>query len=573
MALELASVSARPSGDEAAEAKTSKSVPAAKDMSKRIDALLASKWRAEKVKPSRKTTDAEFLRRISLDLTGSIPGEELTRRFLASKKSDKREAVISEILGSKAYSRAMATRWAYLLVGRQYLIRLRSFKQVMKARKMRQKMMGEEMEGIPGYGENEDLLTFTEWLERSFEKNRGFDRITSDVLTATGTPLDNPAVHYMLRFGRNGKAPEVTGHAMRVFQGLQIQCAQCHDDKYVPAWTQRVFWGVAAFFSRTAVRRLPPPGMTRAEARKAKKRGPFQVYNRPAGQIRIPAPPGQSGRLVLPEFVTGEVSSPANNVDRRGDLAKIMTARDNPYFAKAIVNRVWSFYFGRGIIDPVDAINQDDYALPELMTLLEQDFRDSGFNVRRLVEIIVRTKAYQLSSEGKEKGREDALSLFARAPLRTLSAEELFYSVVQATGVQDVGNGNRRARRNLERMKFRLLREFVRTFGSDDDSEETVDEGTIPQALMRLNGPLTNEAVRARPGHPVYDRLFRMNDLNQRINTVYVRVLTRFPTKAERKKVRRYLSRPDARKAAGQAQALADVFWALLNSTEFNLNH
>lgn len=545
----------------------------------KIDTLLRKRWSQDKLKVADRTSDAEFLRRISLDLTGSIPSEDVARRFLAKSGGD-REALIKELLGSKAYARHMATRWANLLVGRRYLIRLRGYKRMMQnqaaRRKMAERMMGGEKgmdEGsIAGYGEDNELLTFTEWLERQFSENRPFDEVTTDLLAAEGTPLENPAVHYMLSF-REGKAPETTGHVMRVFQGLQLQCAQCHDDKYEPKWTQRVFWGVTAFFSRTKIRRLPPPGMTRQEARKAGKRGPFQVFDTNRGQARIPAPPGETGRLVLPEYVTGDVISPAKDIKRRVELAKLITAQDNPYFARAIVNRVWSFFFERGIIDPVDAVNQDDFALPELMELLEDDFRRSGYDLQRLVSILIRTKAYHLSSRGKAEGRADAEELFARMPLRQLSAEQLFYSVAQATGIEDVGNGNRRVRRRLEQMKFRLLRQFVTTFGTEDEDGEAVEEGTIPQALLRLNGRLTNDAVRPRPGHPVYDRLFRMPKLDQRINVIYLRVLSRRPSKTERKKVRTFLSKPENRQALRQATATADVIWALLNSAEFSLNH
>lgn len=556
----------------------SKALAKPKRVAKEIDRLLEKRWRKEKLKVADTTTDAEFLRRISLDLTGSIPSEEVATRFL-SKGGGDREALIQELLGSKAYARHMATRWANLLVGRRYLIRLRGYKRMMRnqamRRKMAERMMGEKGmdEGsIDGYGEDNELLTFTEWLERQFSENKPFDQVTSDLLTAEGTPLNNPAVHYMLSF-REGKAPETTGHVMRVFQGLQLQCAQCHDDKYEPEWTQRVFWGVTAFFSRTRIRRQLPPGMTRQEARKAGKRGPFEVYDVERGQARIPAPPGETGRLVLPEYVTGDVISPAKGVKRRVELAKLITDQENPYFARAIVNRVWSFFFERGIIDPVDAINQDDFALPELMELLETDFRRSGYDLQRLVSILVRTKAYHLSSRGEAEGRADSEELFARMPLRQLSAEQLFYSVAQATGIEDVGNGNRRVRRRLEQMKFRLLQQFVVTFGTEDEEGESVEEGTIPQALMRLNGRLTNDAVRPRPGHPVYDRLFRMNKLDQRINSIYLRVLSRLPSKTERKKVRSFLSQPENRQALHQATATADVIWALLNSAEFSLNH
>jgi hypothetical protein len=156
--------------------------------------------------------------------------------------------------------------------------------------------------------------------------------------------------------------------------------------------------------------------------------------------------------------------------------------------------------------------------------------------------------------------------------MRTLSAEQLFYSVLGATGVEDVRSRDVRTRVRLERMKVALLRKFLQTFG-DDEAQEVVDEGTIPQALLLLNGPLTNDAVRPRPDHPLYQRLFQMKSVDERIETIYLRVLGRMPTEEERAALRTDLSSGDARTAAGMAQAYADIFWALLNSSEFAFNH
>lgn len=572
MAVETTQVLATP----ADEVETSERSPSPAKVTKKIDRLMAAAWRAEKIKPRRAATDAEFLRRASLDIAGVIPSEDQTRRFLKSKKHDKRGALIQELLKSEDYARTMGLRYAYLLVGRDYLIRAKTVKQVMKARRMRRRMMGGGVdEGMPGYDPNNlEILTLTEWLGKHFQENTSWGKVASQLIAAEGTVTKNPATHYMLKHMRNGKAAEITGSVMKVFQGIQLQCAQCHTDKMNPKLTQRVFYGVAAYFSRVAVRRTLPPGVTRQMAKKNPKlRGPFEIWDRPRGQIRIPAPPGEVGRLVLPEFfVNGRVTNPGNLVKRRQELAKMIVSKKNPYFAKATVNRVWSFFFNRGIVNPVDAVNQKDHPLPKVLELLEEDFKRSNYDMRRLVEIIVNSRAYGLSSAGPEEGKEDELTLFARAPIRSLTAEQLFYSVLEATGMEDIRTGNRRQKRRLERMKFFLLRKFVRTF-SEDESDEEVDEGTIPQALMRLNGPLTNDAVRARPGHPVYDRLFRMRKLDSRINAIYLRVLSRFPTKAERKTLKKYLKTKRARYAAGQAQAYADVFWALLNSSEFNLNH
>jgi hypothetical protein len=541
-------------------------------VAKRIDRLMADTWKAEGLKPAPRAADAEFLRRVSLDLAGVIPSEKETRAFLRSRSKSKRADKIVELLSSQRHARSHGLRWAYLLVGRQYLIRAKGMAAAAKARDRRKAMDG-PMQGpmdAEEMGISEDAYSVDEWLAARLYENTPWDEVASQLIAAEGRVDQNPAVHYMLRYARDGKAAEMAGSVMRVFQGLQVQCAQCHDHPYTET-TQRDFWGLAAFFGRTNVRRAPPT--TEQVKRRGKKaKGPFLIAERRMGQTRMPSPAGETGPLVLPKFLEGQVINPSERRSRRAALAALVTAKDNPRFARATVNRVWSFFFGRGIISPVDEINQEDFVHPDVMALLERDFTASGFDLRRLMQVIVSTRAYQLSSEGEAEGREDALALFARAPLRSLSAEQLFYSVLEASGAADVRVQDRRARRALERRKFQLLQQFVRTFG-EDEGEEVVDEGTIPEALMLLNGPLTNDAVRPRPGHPVYQRLFELRDVAQRVRLLYLRVLSRPPTQAELVKVQRYLAHFHRQGPQATARAYADVVWALLNSSEFNLIH
>lgn len=575
-------------------------LPSTGALAAKVDRLLAAGWKDAGVEPAAEADDAELLRRLSLDLNGVIPSEELTRGFLASSEPDKRARLVRQLLDDPAFARSMGLRWAYLLVGRDYLIRSRSMERAQAARAMRRMRgygggdgeadRGEGMQageaGADAGGEMMDggaaeaplpdeARSLPEWLEAKLARNASWRDVARELIAAEGTVVDNPATQYVFRHFREGKAEEVTGSAMRVFQGLQIQCAQCHDHPY-EAWSQRDFYGVAAFFARTRTRRTPPTAeqLAMAERRqldeKARRRlrGPYAVEDRGQGQIRIPAEPGEVGALVLPRFLNGKVINPAGGVDRRAALAELVTADDNPWFAKATVNRVWSFFFERGLVNPVDDLGAVKETPPAL-ALLADDFKASGYDMRRLVETIVSTRAYGLSSAGPLEVRDAQLEAFARAPLRRLGAEQLFYSVLEATGAADVRTSDRRARLRLERRKNRLLRQFVTTFG-DDEGEEVVEEGTIPQALMRFNGALTNDAVRPRPGHPVYDRLFRTPSLDERIDTIYLRVLSRFPSEAERTKLRALLG---PKPAAELAQAYADVFWALLNGAEFNFNH
>lgn len=574
---------AEPSGADQAPAEAKKAVRPVADVVREVDALMAKGWAAAKVTPRESATDAELLRRLSLDLTGSIPDEAQVRAFLASQDPARRQKLAAELVRSDGFARTTALRWGYLLVGREYLLRSMDYKRleaamgrmVDAARAGRggkgDAGKGEDGPSMGGASESDDYASsdgpvppLVGWLEGRLRENAGWGDVVRDLITATGASNENPATHYALRFQKNGKASEFAGNAMRNFQGIQIQCAECHDHPYT-AWKQTDFWGVAAFFGRVGARREKPP------EGEPKKQMPYIVFDQAKGQTRLPAPPGETGALALPKFITGEVCNP-ERADRRAEVARMITDQKNPYFAKATVNRFWQFLFGRGIIDPVDDLETKDYPHPEVLALLERDFKESGYDVRRLTEVMVSTRAYQLSSAGPEETREAELALFARAPLRSLSAEQVFYSVLSATGAEDVRTTDVRQRVRLERMKFQLLRKFLQTF-NDDEGEEVVEEGTIPQALLLLNGPLTNDAVRPRAGHPVYDRLFRMESVDERIDTLYLRTLSRTPTAAERRTLRDLLAKDENKVAAGMAQVYADITWALLNSSEFALNH
>lgn len=537
-------------------------LPPPEAVSAELDLLMEQVWRKEKVEPAAPASDLELLRRASLDLQGVIPDEARVRAFLSDRRPEKRQELVRALIKEEAFARFTALRWSYLLVGREYLFKTYAAKKLMD---MKARMDGQgETEAESEPRDDRPVPPLVGWLEDQLQKNAPWDQVVREVVGAKGAADENPATHYMIRHLRDGKAEELAGSAMRLFQGLQIQCAQCHDHPYTE-WKQHDFYGVAAFFTRTAARRKPDPD-------KKDGKGAFEVIDRPDGQIRIAVPPGERGQMVLPRFATGSVIPPGRGVDRRTELGKLMTAADNPWFAKAMVNRFWWFLFGRGLANPVDDLEVGTSKHPEALERLARDFKDSGFDVRRLVEVIALTRAYQLASGGKEETRAAQLELLARMPLRQLSAEQLFFSVVEATGTGDTRTTDLRARARLEKTKLQLLRQFLQTF-ADDEAEEVVEEGTIPQALLMMNGPVSNDAIRPRPGHPLYDRLFALPELEQRVDLVWVRVLSRPPTPDERRAVRALLERPEAKTAAGQSQAWADVVWALLNSPEFCLNH
>jgi hypothetical protein len=328
-----------------------KSLPSPASVTARVDALMVKGWADGKVEPRPAADDAEFLRRLSLDTSGVIPDEDTVRAFLASKDPDKRAAAIREALSSDGYARSMALRWSYLLVGREFLYKSLGMKyagrpQPGMAPGMAPGMTGADDSDAPYDG---PVPPLTGWLETKLAANTRWDEVVRALITANGNASDDGATHYMLRFAKDGdaKAAELAGSTMKIFQGLQIQCAQCHDHPYTD-WKQRDFWGIAAFFTRMSARREPNPKTGE------KGKGPFVIYERPNGQARLPAPPGEQGALALPRFATGEVCNPGGGVDRRAEVARMITDEKNPYFARAMVNRVWSFFFGRGLIAPVD---------------------------------------------------------------------------------------------------------------------------------------------------------------------------------------------------------------------------
>ncbi|MEZ6184582.1 MAG: DUF1553 domain-containing protein [Planctomycetota bacterium] len=544
-------------------------LPAPAEVAKQVDQQLRERWKAEGIQPAKRSSDAEFLRRLSLDLTGAIPREDRVRLFLADRSPDKRARLLQDLLQERTTARFTALRWAYVLVSREALFRSLGVNQLMKrATQMKGAMRGQamgEMGDTDEAGMDDELDSdrpvppLVEWLEDQWIQGTPWSQVARELIAVEGEILENPQGQYMFSF-REGKAPEAAGSVVRVFQGIQIQCAQCHDHPYTE-WSQEDFWGVAAFFGRMNVRRV---GDKDAKPRR------FGIFERAAGQIRMPAPEGERGRMALPRYLDDTVIPPGNGTDRRKALADLITQDDNPWFAKATVNRVWSYYFGSGITAPVDDLESTECVSPEVLELLAADFKASGYDMKRLTEIVLSTEAYQLGSAGDEEGRAQAVAVFARAPLRGLSAEQLFFSVMEATGIEDIQTTDVRKQRNLTRQRFQLLRQFIQTFG-DDEAEEVVDQGTIPQALMLLNGPLSNDAVRARPDHPLYSRLFAMTDVDERIDTIYLRVLSRLPSKHERKTVQQLLQ--DNKKARDQAQIYADVIWALLNSSEFAYTH
>lgn len=478
-----------------------------------IDRLIETRLESEGVKPVAPAADAEFLRRVSLDLHGVVPSAERTARFLDGTERDKRERLIDELLGSPRYGEHFGDVWQGRLISP--LVR----------------------------DERQRVERFTGWLAERFNRNDGWDRIASDLLTATGKMEENPAVTYLIE-GRNPLGvTDLTDLTSHYFLGIRLNCAQCHDHPFAD-WTREDYWGMAAFFAQI---------QTPARAKMVYITG---VQDNPRLTLAtLPGGDALDGYLKRPPTFLGG-AEPSSDQPHRAALARWMTSPDNPYFARAAVNRMWWHFFGRGIVNPVDDMHAGNRpSHPELLDLLSRRFVESGFDLKFLCRAILKTRAYGRTSRPGEQADADA-RLFAQMSIKVLTAEQLYDSLVAILGPPGKAPG----------IDARLgaRHEFTRFFAADGDPDPTRYERGIPHALRLMNSPQfasRNVAtlvsrVAGRPADEAVDELF-------------LTILSRRPTSSERELARE----PGGGGDRSPQTALRDLAWTLLMSSEFSLNH
>ena len=495
-----------------------------------IDAMLKESWESAGVKPSRATGDEEFLRRAYLDVLGRIPNIQEANDFLQGKAPGKRAKLVEYLLASPDYPKNFATQWKVILLGR--------------------KAQPREV----------DAAALTAWLRRQFAENRPWDQFARELLAAKGSNKELGAVNYTLAHMPDG-AVNLTSVTTRVFLGQQIQCTQCHDHPSND-WKQADFWGINAFYQ----------GLKKKDVRVADATG-AEVYNHtdladePTDKFAKYERRDARLGIAFPTFLDGRKISQKKDVDRRAALADMITEPKNDDFARAFVNRMWGHFFGRGFVNPVDDFGSHNPAShPELLAKLADDFRASGYNIKALVRWIMNSDAYQLTSAATKDNEKDE-SLFTHMNLKPMTPEQLFDSLIVATAAHKAGGEDTTKNRD------QWLGQFVFAFANDEGEEGTSFQGTIPQALMMMNGELMEKAVGGRSGSFLAD-LFERAQLQAKgsteahvVNQIYLAALSRSPSPGEMKMARKYLSSyPDT------ICVMEDMFWALLNSNEFVLN-
>jgi hypothetical protein len=501
-----------PRPDRAADARDAGS------LARRIDVRLEGFWAEGGIRPVRRSDDGEFLRRVSLDLVGKIPTAAEARDFIDDPNPDKRSALVDRLLESPHYAIRSAALWRQLLLP----------------------------EGQADGPVVNGLNDFDAWLRKKVRDETGYDRVVREILTVKlgtkpGDPAPSrstptPAAYYSAKGGR----PEtLASDSARAFLGLRLECAQCHNHPFAK-WRREEFWGYAAFFAGVPASLANDGGLTQFREGEAAQR-----------QLTIPG----TSTVVKASHLDRSPPAWRPRADSRETLAEWITAPGNPYFARAAVNRTWARFFGEGLVEPVDDLDSaEDPKLGGLLAEMASEFRDHGFDMKFLIRVITATRAYQLTS-AVEAGEVTPPPLFARMPVRGLSPAQFIDSLGQATGVE---TAEARAR-------------FFELF-ADRDERPSEAQTSILQALTLMNGGFMASATSPASGH-VLGALAEAPYLDTagRIETLFLAALARRPRLEEREALVHYVERKPGE--AERAQALADVFWALLNGPEFRLNH
>jgi len=497
-----------------------------------IDKHVNAKLEKRRILPSDECTDAEYLRRVYLDLTGLPPTAEQARAFLSSQSpsQEKRRQLVDQLTGSRDYVANWSNKWADLL-------------------QCNQKALGEK-----------GVWAYREWIRESVAQNKPYDQFAYELITAQGSNLTNPAVNYYRALKDLDDKKQLTPNKMtedisQTFLGVRFNCNKCHDHPF-EKWTQQQYYEFGAFFARVAFK----PG-TRAgeEIVYTNFRGGENIY--PKTSMALP-----------PHVPYGEQPDVEEARVRQEAFARWMTSKDNPLFARSYVNRTWSYFFGVGIIDPVDDIRASNPpSNPDLLDALTEDFIQSGFDMQHLVRTIVTSRAYQASIVTNRWNDDDRINFSHFLP-RRLSAEQMMDAVALATGVKPKVQGL------PEGMRAVYLADGLTDTGSDflklfgRPKRETACECertsnmSLAHALNLVNGPLISGAVND-PASNFGKLIENEKDNGKVVEAIYLATLSRLPTDQEMKLADELGDDPKQRLEVAQ-----DVAWALMNSPAFLFN-
>lgn len=485
-----------------------------------IDRFINAKLKRLHILPSELASDAEFLRRVSFDLVGLPPTPEEVRAFLADKTETrkKRERAVDQLLARPEFVNHWTVKWSDLL-------------QVNRTK------LGDK-----------GIWVFRDWIRDSLAGNKPYDQMARELITARGSTFRNPPANF-LRFTKEPKVAMET--TTQLFLGVRMVCAQCHDHPF-EQWTQSQYYQLAAFFAAFATK----PGMDSEEE--------IVYEKREDAEIKHP----KDGRIMPAKFLFGGEKSSIHEGHLRESLAEWVTARDNPFFARAMANRMWSYFFGSGIIDPVDDIRASNPPVnPALLDALTKDFIDHNFDLKHLIRTIVTSRTYQLSYRTNEWNGDDALN-FSHAMPRRLTAEQLYDAIYVAAGVRPQVKELPADSKAQDFPDPHILKgQFLDVFGRPERQTscecERRSDVSLVQALNLVNGSTIADATAGAEGR-VAKLILGRKPGREIVEELYLAALSRPPSGAELDMALTYLAGGTSRAARAQ-----DLLWALLNSNAF----
>jgi hypothetical protein len=483
-----------------------------------VDTRFHQEWLHNNLTPASPAPELSVARRLALALTGSIPSLEEIRRFEAQPAGQRLNDYLSRLLQDRRYADYFAERLARAYVGTEdgpFLIYRRR--------------------------------RFVSWLSDELMKNRPYDQIVRELIADEGLWTDKPATNFVTVTVEPGKGPNperLAARVARAFLGIRLDCAQCHDHPFQP-WKQKDFQGLAAYFGQVH------EGLTGTYD----GAGEYEIDKRKTGKPETIEP--------HTPFL-GELA--AQEGARRRQLAEWVTSSKNAYFARATANRVWALMFGRPFVEPVDDLPSGGDP-PRALELLACDFAEHGYDLRRLIRIMAATEVYQLDSAIESGVTESHDKLWAAFPMTRLRPEQVVGGILQAASLET----NDRSSHIVARF-FRFVneKEFVERYGDMGDDEFVSRGGTIPQRLLMMNGKVVSDRTQNglfTAAHRI--ALLAPDDLSA-VETSYLTVLTRRPTPEE---AAHFEARLAGIAGGERNERMADLFWTLINSTEFSWNH
>ena len=484
-----------------------------------IDGLVYNKLRKLRVLPSGPCSDADFLRRVYLDIIGTLPTAAEARAFLKDEQADRRARLVDDLLKRAEFADFWALKWSDVLrVDRQVLGHKRAY-------------------------------AYYRWIRQSLAANMPYDRFCREIVAAEGPLAESPPASFYKVATKPG---EMAGTLSQVFLGVRIECAQCHHHPF-DRWSQTDYFGMQAFFTQVSFKGTP---------------GNESLVAGPAAATVHP----RTGEPVFAHALASAVPKADPEGDRRKLLADWMTAPDNPWFARNLVNRVWGHFLGRGLVEPVDDVRLTNPPTnPELLDALARNSIETKFDFQQLVRTITASRVYQASATPNSTNERDDQN-FSRALLKPLEAEVLFDAVCQTTGVPEKFQGMPAGARAIQLWDSQTSHYYLKLFGRPTRTTpcecERTKEPSVAQVLHGLNSPELHEKL-SHAGGRIVRLVAGQSDDGALAEELYLTFYSRLPSERERKTVVDYLGAH----AADRRQATEDIAWSMLNTAEFVFNH